>query len=50
MEGLFSSIAQSNAIHDISILDSLEGNPCYSHLSENDGPPTTKDEILTALK
>ena len=34
---------------DLSILDSLERNPCFPHLSEDDGPPT-RDEILTALK
>ncbi|KAL5263387.1 hypothetical protein ACHWQZ_G008677 [Mnemiopsis leidyi] len=34
---------------DLSSMDSLERNPCFSHLSDDDGPPT-RNEILTALK
>jgi hypothetical protein len=64
MVGLF-LILQSNMIYgriifhqplnpnsgtiDISILDSLERNSCFSRQSIDDGPPT-RDEIVTALK
>ena len=34
---------------DLSVLDSLERNPCFTHLSEDDGPPT-REEIISGLK
>ena len=34
---------------DLSVLDSLERNPCFTHLSEDDEPPTRK-EIISGLK
>ena len=47
MEGLL--LNPNSGTIDLSILDSLERNPCFSHLSEDDGPPT-REEILKALK